>query len=214
MTTTSQQSRPDAGADDLESLKHGTSDKPVEELILRRWSPRAYADRTVSDADLATVFSAAAWAASSYNEQPWRFIVGRKGDETYGKIFNSLAPPNQAWAGQAPVLYATFAKKTFSSNGKPNGVALHDVGAASATLSLQAVALGLHTHGMAGFEKETLRAFFGVPSDFEPVAVWALGYLGDPATLPPDYKTEELRPRERKPLSEFVFSSWDKPAQM
>ena len=212
MTTTPQQSRPDAGADDLESLKHGTSDKPVEELILRRWSPRAYADRTVSDADLATVFSAAAWAASSYNEQPWRFIVGRKGDETYKKIFDSLVPMNQAWAKSAPVLFATFGKKTFTQNGQPNGYALHDTGAASATLSLQAQALGLHTHGMGGFDKDALRAFFGVPSDYEAGACWTLGYLGDPENVPENFKEAEKAPRTRKPLASFVFSDWDKPA--
>ncbi len=195
----------------LEHVKHATTDEPVENLILSRWSPRSYSDKPVSDADLKTIFTAAEWAASSYNEQPWRFIVGRKGDETYGKLLASLLPMNQAWAKSAPVLYATFAKKTFTKGGQPNAYSLHDTGAASATASLQAQALGLHTHGMAGFDKEALRASFGVPSDFDPGAVWALGYLGDPENVPDNFKLAETMPRERKPLNEVVLSTWDTP---
>ena len=196
----------------LEHTKHGTTDAPVLDLILSRWSPRSFADRAVSDAHLKTIFSAAAWAGSSYNEQPWRFLLGRKGDETYTKILNSLLPMNQAWAMTAPVLFCSFGKKTFSANGQPNAYGLHDTGAASATISLQAQALGLHTHGMGGFDKETLRAFFGVPSEFDAGACWALGYLGDPENVPENFKAPELAPRTRKTLAEFVFSDWEKPA--
>lgn len=196
----------------LDRLKHASTDSPVEDLLLRRWSPRAFADEPVSDADLRTIFTAAEWAASSYNEQPWRFVVGRKGDETWHKIFDSLLPMNQAWANAAPVLYASFAKKTFSHNGAPNAVALHDVGAASANAALQATALGLHAHGMAGFDRDKLRAAFDVPADFDPAACWALGVLGDPESLPDNYRRMELQPRQRKPLGEFVFAAWEQPA--
>ncbi len=195
----------------LEHVKHGVTDAPVEDLILSRWSPRSFSDQPVSGTDLKTIFTAAAWAASSYNEQPWRFIVGRKGDETYKKLLDSLVPMNQAWAKSAPVLYATFGKKTFTKSGQPNAYGLHDTGAASATASLQAQVLGLHTHGMAGFDKETLRAFFGVPEDFEVGAMWALGYLGDPENVPDNFKLAETTPRDRKPLSGFVFRGWDEP---
>jgi nitroreductase len=195
----------------IEHVKHGVTDIPVEELLLRRWSPRAWADKQISESDLKKVFTAAAWAASSYNEQPWRFVVGRKGDETWNKIFNALMPMNQLWAKGAPVLFATFAKKTFSHNKTPNRVAQHDVGAASANLSLQATALGLHTHGMAGFDPSALRAAFAVPDDFDPVACWAIGYLGDIESLPEQFKKMDSEPRARKPLDEFVFSSWEKP---
>ena len=196
----------------LDHVKHAPADAPVYDLILSRWSPRSFADKPVSDIDLKTVFTAAGWASSSYNEQPWRFLVGRKGSETYKKIFDSLMPMNQAWAVTAPVLYATFAKKTFSHNGAPDAYGLHDTGAACANLSLQAQALGLHTHGMGGFDKETLRAFFGVPSDFDAGAVWALGYAGDPENVPDNFKADEKAPRKRKALDEFVFSDWEKPA--
>ncbi len=199
---------------DLEHVKFAIADKPVEELILKRWSPRAFADKPVSSADLQTIFTAGSWAASSYNEQPWRFIVGVKPSETHTKLLRALIPMNQSWAESAPVLYASFAKKTFSHNQAPNGSAVHDVGAASATISLEATALGLHTHGMAGFDKELLRASFGVPSDFDPVACWALGYLGDPANLPENFKLPEQQPRDRKPLSAFVFNDWDRAADL
>ncbi len=196
----------------LNEVKRAHTDLPVHDLILSRWSPRSFGEKPVSAADLSTLFTAASWAASSYNEQPWRFLVGRKGDETYRKIFDSLAPMNQAWAKSAPVLYASFGKKTFSHNGAPDAYGLHDAGAASATLALQATALGLHVHGMGGFDRDTLRAFFGVPSDFDPGAVWALGYAGDPENVPDNFKQSEKDPRKRKPLEEIVFSDWDKPA--
>ena len=194
----------------LEHTKHPQVDTPVHDLLLSRWSPRSFSDQAVSDADLATIFTAAAWAASSYNEQPWRFLVGRKGDETYKKIFDSLVPMNQSWAKSAPVLIASFGKKTFTQNGKPDAYGLHDTGAASQNMALQATALGMHAHGMGGFDKDTLRAFFGVPSDFDAGACWALGYVGDPENVPEDLKGAEKEPRTRKSLDKFVFSDWDK----
>ena len=200
-------------AEELEQAKHATVDVPVEEIILRRWSPRAFSDRAVTDAQLKSVFTAASWAASSYNEQPWRFLVGRKGDEIWTKILGALMPLNQGWAKAAPVLFAALSKKTFSHNGSANRVAMHDLGAACAVLSIQATALGLHTHGMGGFDAQALREAFSIPEDFEPVSCWALGYLGDPEALPENYKKMELQPRTRKPLSSFVFSAWEKAAE-
>ncbi len=196
----------------LDQLKHGTADNPIEDLFLRRWSPRAFSEQPVSNADLKTIFTAAAWAASSYNEQPWRFLVGCKGDGSWEKILAALVPPNQAWAKAAPVLYAAFAKTTFSHNGLPNDVATHDLGAASAQVALQATALGLYTHGMAGFHKEALRTAFAVPTEFEPVACWALGYLGKVASLPEELQGMEEQPRQRRALREFTFSEWGRAA--
>jgi nitroreductase len=203
-----------AKLDELETRKRGVTDAPVLDVILRRWSPRAFDDRTVADSDLATIFAAASWAASSFNEQPWRFLVGRKGDETWTKIFNSLAPANQGWTNAAPVLYVALANKNFSHNGSPNRVAVHDVGAACATLSLQATALGLHTHGMAGFDPQVLRQSFGIPGEFDPISCWALGYLGDPEALAEKYRKSELEPRTRKPLEAFVFKEWGQALQL
>jgi nitroreductase len=198
----------------IEKLKHAPEVAGVDDLIRRRWSPRAYSDKEVTTADLKTLFEAARWAASSSNEQPWRFLVGRRGDETYRKIFNALVEGNQSWAKSAPVLVLSVAKKTFTSNGKPNAYGMHDTGAASATLALQATANGLHTHSMAGFDREQARASFAIPSDYEIGAVTAIGYFGDSASLPEHLHKMEVTPRQRKPLQEFVFSEWETPAQL
>ena len=196
-----------------ETVKYVSSDEGLLDAIGKRWSPRSFADKPISAEQLKTIFTAASWAASSYNEQPWRIIIGIKGTPVWEKIFNALVPPNQVWTKTAPVLFATVAKKTFAKNGKPNRHAMHDVGAASATLALQAASMNLHAHGMAGFDTETLRAEFKIPDDFEPVACWALGYLGDPESLPEQLRNLELSKRERKDLPEFLFGEWGKPAK-
>jgi nitroreductase len=133
----------------IETLKHAPAIPGVIEDILKRWSPRAYSDKPVTPQSLKEVFEAARWAASSYNEQPWRFLVGHRGDETYRKIFDALVEFNQSWAKSAPVLILSAGKKTFTSNGSPNHYQLHDVGAATAYIALQATALGFHAqlHG-------------------------------------------------------------------
>jgi nitroreductase len=201
-------------AEDLESLKYGPAESGVVEIVLKRWSPRSFADKPVSSSDLTKIFTAAAWAASSFNEQPWRFLVGKKGDETYAKILDSLIEFNQGWAKSAPVLILSAGKKTFTQNGSPNHYGLHDTGAASANFSLEATALGMHTHGMGGLDRDKARASFAIPEDFEVGAVWALGYLGDPEALPEPMKAMEMAERTRKPLTEFVFAEWDKAAEL
>jgi nitroreductase len=197
---------------ELDQQKHGKSEVPVEDLFLRRWSPRAFAETPIDTDTLKAIFSAGQWAASSFNEQPWRFVVGRKGDPAWQRIFECLMPANQSWTKAAPVLFASFAKKTFSQNSAANRVAQHDVGAASAQISLEATIRGLHTHGMAGFDPEKLVISLGVPNDFEAVACWALGYRDDPEKLNEQQKQMELSPRKRKALAEIVFSDWESPA--
>ncbi len=204
---------PTTSPEGVDKLKHAPEVAGVDDLIRRRWSPRTYADKEIPAAELKKLFEAARWAASSSNEQPWRFLVGRRGDETYQKIFNALVEFNQSWAKSAPVLVLSVAKNVFTNNGKPNAYGMHDTGAASATLALQATAIGLHTHSMAGFDREQVRASFAIPSDYEIGAVTAIGYFGDPASLPEYLQKMEVSPRQRKPLEEFVFSDWEKPAQ-
>jgi nitroreductase len=198
----------------IEKLKHAPDVTGVHDLVRQRWSPRAFSDKEVSTTELTTLFEAARWAASSSNEQPWRFLVGRRGDETYQKIFGALVEFNRSWAKSAPVLVLSVAKKTFSKDGSPNRFGLHDTGAATANLGLQATANGLHTHSMAGVDAELARASFAIPSDYEIGAVTAIGYFGDPASLPEHLHKMEVSPRQRKPLEEFVFSAWEKPAQL
>lgn len=203
-----------ATSESVEKLKHASSTHGAHELLLSRWSPRAFADREVSSEDLKSLFDAARWAASSYNEQPWRFLVGRRGDDTYKKIFDSLVEFNQGWAGSAPVLVLSVGKKTFTHSGTPNYHALHDTGAATANLGLQATARGLHTHSMAGFDHDKARSLFGIPADYDIGAVTAIGYFGDPNSLPDQLRQTEESPRQRKGLEEFVFADWDQPAKL
>jgi nitroreductase len=194
-------------------LKAATTHSKVHALIRSRWSPRAFSDKEVPAGDLAAILDAARWAASSYNEQPWRFIVATKQDpEAYQKLLGLLLPFNQAWAKTAPVLILMAAKKTFTHNHTPNKYALHDTGAALANLFLQATALGLHAHGMAGFDYDRARSELKIPDDYETAAFVALGYAGSPDQLPDAQKKSELGPRSRKPLSEIVFTTtWESP---
>ncbi|PQV63297.1 Nitroreductase [Abditibacterium utsteinense] len=176
---------------------------PVDNAFLNRWSPRAFSARSVTDEVLGNIFEAARWAASSYNEQPWRFLVAKT--DTDRKTFQSfLLPANFVWAKEAPVLVLTLGKKTFTHNGTANRVFAHDVGAASAYMALAATQNGLHAHGMAGFDPELARATLAIPTDYEPMAMWALGYAGDAAQLPENYRALEF-PSQRRPLSEIVM---------
>jgi len=184
-------------------------------VFRHRWSPRAFTDQPVSPADLATIFEAARWAASSYNEQPWRFILGTQGSDTYTKIHGALIPFNQQWAGKAPVLILGTAKTTFSHNNAPNRVALFDLGAAASYLTLQASSMGLAAHQMGGFDESAARAAFAIPDEFLLGSVIALGYQAEPSALTnPQMLAQETAPRERKRLKDIVFSSWGTPADL
>ena len=200
---------------EVNELKKAPAHEGVLPVFHARWSPRSFADREVSKADLAKVFDAARWAASSFNEQPWRFLVGTKGSEAYKKILDSLMPFNQQWAGKAPVLILGVAKTKFSHNNEPNRVALYDLGAAASYLTLEAAALGLSTHQMGGFDPEAARKAFGIPEDYVFGAVIALGYQGEPAALPHEQMLkQEIAPRSRKAPGEIVFSAWETPAEL
>jgi len=182
------------------------TDFPINEIIADRWSPRAYADKPIEKEKLLAVLEAARWAASSYGAQPWSYIVATKDNtEEYAKLLSVLIPFNQGWAVSAPVLLLSLAS-TVNAEGKPNGHAVHDVGAASAQLSLEASSLGLQAHQMAGFDAEKAKEVFELPKDVEPIAAIALGYPGDPSSLPDFLKERELGVRARKPLSEIIFS--------
>ncbi|HZP05655.1 MAG TPA: nitroreductase family protein [Terracidiphilus sp.] len=199
-------------ASEVNKIKQAHPAEGVLPVIHERWSPRAFADRDVPRADLKRVFEAARWAPSSGNEQPWRYVVGARGTETHRKIYESLVGFNQQWAGKAPVLILSLARTTLSRNNAPNRHAMHDLGAATAYLVLQATALGLATHQMAGFEQEKARTLLGIPEGFELGSVTALGYQADPETLGNEELIKrEVSPRERKPLSDFVYEEWEKP---
>jgi len=183
---------------------------PIHELLRRRWSPRAFSDRRVDPAIMRSLLEAARWAPSSYNEQPWSFIVATKDDTAeFSRLLSCLVEGNIQWAQHAPVLMVSVARLSFEDDGKPNRHAFHDVGLAVANLIVQATAFGLLVHQMAGILPDKIRKLYGIPEGYEAVAGIALGYPGDPQSLPEGLRKRELAPRERKPLTEFVFSgSW------
>jgi nitroreductase len=200
---------------EVNQLKQAPVVDGVLPVVLSRWSPRSFAERDVSPADLRKVFEAARWTASSYNEQPWRFLVGLRNSLTHKKIFSTLIGFNQGWAGAAPVLILGVASSKFSHNGSPNAHALYDLGAASAVLCLQAASLGLTTHSMAGYDQAAARQVLEIPDNYVFGAVIALGYQGEPSALAhQELIAQETAPRTRKPLSEFVLSAWGEPANL
>jgi nitroreductase len=200
---------------EVNKLKQAPPVEGVLPVVLSRWSPRAFSVREVSAADLGKVFEAARWAASAYNEQPWRFLVGRQGSPTYKKIFSTLIGFNQSWAGSAPVLILGVASTKFTHNGTTNGWGVYDLGASASYLTLQAAALGILTHQMAGFDQEIARKVFEIPADYAFGSVIALGYQGEPSALKNEQLLAmEVEPRVRKPLQEFVLSAWDEAADL
>jgi nitroreductase len=179
---------------------------PIEELLRRRWSPRAFSGRLIEPHKMLSLFEAARWSASCYNEQPWHFIVAsRDKPEVFARMLGCLIEGNQAWASHAPVLMVSVARLNFAQNGNPNRHAVHDVGLATAQMMIQAVAMGLFVHAMAGFYPDKVRDLYGVPEGYEPVAAIAVGYPGDPAALSDSLRQRELAPRVRKAIESFVF---------
>ncbi len=187
--------------------KPAPTDVPIHELIRTRWSPRAFADKSVAPDVLRSVFEAARWAPSSNNEQPWAYLVATKEDpDNFAQMLGTLVEFNQNWAKHAPVLALSVAHLKSSRDGKPNHVAQHDVGSASAQLTFEANSRGLFVHQMAGFDGNKARQVFGIPEDWQPVAAMAIGYPGEPGSLPQPLRDRELGPRTRKPLSELAMT--------
>lgn len=190
----------------MNTQKQASPDHPIHELIARRWSPYAFADRPVSDDDLRSLFEAARWAASSYNEQPWTYILATKGEpDEFDRLLSCLVEGNQGWAADAPVLALGCTSLRFFRNGKPNAAAVHDLGLASATLTLEATARGLVVHQMIGILPDKARELYLIPEGVQPVTGLAIGYAADPSKLSEKYRERDLAPRSRKPLNEFVF---------
>jgi nitroreductase len=189
---------------------------PVEGLlptIAHRWSPRAFSEAPVSANDLKLILEAARWAASSSNEQPWRFFVGAKGSPAYEKILGLLVEFNKSWAGTANVLVLGVAAAK-DSKGNPNIYALHDLGQATANLLLQTTALGLAAHAMAGFDHDGARRVFNLGEEYHVGSVIAVGHQAEASTLGNEKLHErELAPRTRKPLEEIALEELGKPLQ-
>jgi len=184
-------------------LKHRTSDWPIEPIFLRRWSPRAMSGEAVSDEELMTLFEAARWAPSTYNEQEWRFLYARRDSAHWQAFFDLLMEGNQAWCHRAAVLVVVLSHKVFARNGKPNPVHTFDSGAAFENLALQGAAMGLVVHGMAGFHRDRARAALKVPDDYDVEAMIAIGRPGKLDDLPAQLRELET-PSGRKKVAEIA----------
>ncbi len=182
---------------------HRTAEHPIEPLFIRRWSPRAMSGEPLTEAELLTIFEAARWAPSTYNEQEWRFLYARRETPQWPLLFDLLMEANQAWCKNAAVLVVALARKTFARNGKPNPVHIFDVGSAWENAALQATAMGLAAHGMAGFDFEKARTALKVPEQYAVAAMFALGRPGDPAALPDQIRAMEA-PSGRRPVRESI----------
>jgi len=187
--------------------KPAPTDHEVHQLIRDRWSPRTFSDQPIAAPALRSLLEAARWAPSSYNEQPWSFIMATNDRaEDFKRLLSCLTPGNQSWAQNASVLIISVAKLTFDRNGETNRHAYHDIGLAAAQLTLQASALGLSVHQMAGIDVEKIRAVYSIPAGHDPVTGIAVGYPSDPDALTEETRARELAPRHRKALEAFVFS--------
>jgi nitroreductase len=189
------------------SDKKASTDYPIHEFLAERWSPYAFQNRPVSEADLRSLFEAARWAASSYNEQPWSYIVATKDNhEHFQQLLSCLVEGNQVWAKDAPVLALGIVSLKFARNNQDNRAAIHDLGTATGNLVVEATARGICVHQMIGILPDKARELFNIPEGSEAWTGMAIGYQGDPMTLPDALKERDLMPRQRKPLEQFVFS--------
>lgn len=186
--------------------KPAPADVPIHDLIRNRWSPRSFSEKLISPELLRNLFEAARWAPSSNNEQPWAFLVATRDDqENFEKTVGTLVEFNAGWARHAAALVIAVSKLHFAK-GDTNRNAFYDTGAASVLLSIEAVFQGLVTHQMAGFDPHKAKEVFGIPEGWEPIAAMAIGYPGDPNSLPDKLRERELAPRTRKPVRDFVMT--------
>jgi nitroreductase len=187
----------------INALDSRKPDHPVEALIVARWSPRAMSGKPLRDGEILTLFEAARWAPSTYNEQEWRFLYARRDTPQWKSFFDLLVEGNQAWCKDAALLVVILAHKVFTKNGKPNPVHLFDSGCAFENLALQATAMGLVVHGMQGFDYDKARTTLKVPDDYAVAAMFAAGHPGDPADLPPPLGERE-KPSDRMPVKKII----------
>lgn len=183
------------------------TDHPIHDIIAARWSPYGFSDRPVAKEAVCALFEAARWAASSFNEQPWSYLIAtREQPDEYERLLSCLVEGNQGWAKHAPVLALGCTTLTFSRNGKPNAAAAHDLGQASANLALEATARGLAVHQMIGILPDRARELYKIPEHVQPLTGLAIGYVASAEESPAELRARDAARRARKPLSEFLFS--------
>jgi len=194
--------------------KPAQTSRPIHDLLARRWSTRAFdAAKPVSREQLTTLLEAGRWAPSCNGDEPWRYLVWDRARDPEGfqKAFDCLSDNNRKWVKNVPLLMLSCAGSNFAATGKPNRWTQHDTGAASLSIALQADVLGLAAHQMGGFDAEKARAVFGIPAEYTPMAMIAVGYQAAPDVLDEETKKKELIPRARKPIAERFFEGgWGK----
>jgi nitroreductase len=189
------------------NIKNAATDHPILKLLAERWSPYCFEDRPVSEADLRSLFEAARWAASSYNEQPWNYLVATQENyPEFERLLSCLVEANQAWAKAAPVLVLGVVSLQFAKNKQDNRAAVHDLGLAAGNLSAEATARGLSVHQMIGILPDKAREIYQIPEHFEAWTAMAIGYNADPANMPTALKERDMATRQRRPLKDFVFA--------
>ncbi len=184
------------------------TDHPIHDLLRQRRSPYAFdPNRNVDESDIKALFEAARWTMSSYNAQPWRYLVGVKerNPEMWERVFSVLVEGNKPWAKNAPVLALGVVEHNFEHNGKDNKAAAHDLGAASALLTVEATARGMVVHQMIGIDPDKARQEFGIEGSLEPLTGLAIGYAGDASHVDDTYAQRDAKVRARKPLSDIII---------
>lgn len=188
----------------MQSIKIPTTKNPVHELITQRWSARSFSDRIISDEAFDTILEAASWAASSMNEQPWKYLYAIRGSQAFEKIQACLMVGNEPWAKHGSHLIIALAKRNFDKNGTPNRHAMHDLGAANTNMLLQAASMGILGHMMGGFHMhQCLETFEIDPLQWEISCITVLGYPDIAEKLDEPYRTRELTARTRKSTTEI-----------
>jgi len=186
----------------------------IHDLLKRRWSPRAFdPNRPVTREQLKVLLEAGRWAPSCNGDEPWRYLIWDKGRDPQGwqKAYDCLNENNKKWVKNVPLLMLSCAGSAFEATGKPNRWTKHDTGAASVSMALQAVAMGLVIHQMGGWDADKARAAFAIPPEYTPMAMIAVGYQASPDILDEETKAKEMRPRGRKPVVErFYEGGWGK----
>jgi nitroreductase len=177
---------------------------PINPLIVNRWSPRSMTGEELRDDDIMSLFEAARWAPSSYNNQPWRFIYAKRNTKHWYRLFNLLADANKVWTKNAALLSVVISRKNFEYNEKPARTHQFDAGSAWENLALEASSRGIVAHGMQGFDYEKARVDLGIPADFEVMAMIAIGKRGPKENLPPELQDKE-KPTDRKPLKDIIM---------
>ncbi len=196
--------------------KKASPDFPIQTFLADRWSPYGFTDRPVAEVELSSLFEAARWAASSYNEQPWTYFVATRSEPAeFERLLSCLVPSNQTWAKAAPVLVLGVVHLKFAKNHQDNRAAVHDLGLASANLVVEATSRGISVHQMIGILPDRARELYQIPLHSEAWTAMAIGYVANPADLPVGMRERDLAPRQRKPASQFVFTgAWDHPAHL